>query len=163
MVVGIDARPEPLELCQSFKHAPDLLVDASKTSADQAKSQLKTLLGDVDRLDGVDALVLTSEGDKAVRYGFDMIRRHGRFVLVSQPPTLDIPFADLVFKNVSVKGSLQGNGRDLQDCVDTFVRERIECRVETWSFEKGEKGLDGMWEAQEKPGRVGKNVVLMCD
>lgn len=148
-------------MCRSFKHAPDLLIDASRTSADEAKSQLKTLLGNVDRLDGVDALVLTSEGDKAVRYGFDMIRRHGRFVLVSQPPTLDIPFADLVFKDISVRGSLQGNGQDLQDCVDMFVKEGIECHVKTWMFEKGQEGLDGMWQAQEKPGRVGKNVVLM--
>lgn len=39
-VVGIDARPGPLELCRGFRLAPDVLIDASKTSAEDAQREI---------------------------------------------------------------------------------------------------------------------------
>lgn len=35
-MVGIDARQGPLDLCHSLELKPDVLIDASKTSAEEA-------------------------------------------------------------------------------------------------------------------------------
>jgi hypothetical protein len=42
-VVGIDARPEPIEMTRGFKLAPDLLLDASKTPAEDAVKEIVKL------------------------------------------------------------------------------------------------------------------------
>lgn len=42
-VVGVDARPEPIEMTRAFKLAPDLLLDATETSAEEAVELIKQL------------------------------------------------------------------------------------------------------------------------
>jgi hypothetical protein len=42
-VVGIDARPEPIEMTRNLKLTADLLVDASKISAEEAVEQIEKL------------------------------------------------------------------------------------------------------------------------
>jgi hypothetical protein len=61
-VVGVDARPEPIEMTRKFKLAPDLLLDATKTNAEDAvKEIVKLRPKDYDGWDGADgALPISS-------------------------------------------------------------------------------------------------------
>lgn len=42
-VVGIDARPEPIELAKSLKYPPDLVLDVTKIKAEDALPKVKEL------------------------------------------------------------------------------------------------------------------------
>lgn len=54
-VAGIDARPEPIEMVRGFKLAPDLILDATKTTAEEAvKEIVKLRPDDYDGWDGAD-------------------------------------------------------------------------------------------------------------
>lgn len=181
-VVGIDARPGPLELCAGLALAPDVLIDASKTSAEEAVAlidkKVKSTFSE-ERPSGVDgessslathpptprpadpltitAVVVTAEVPPALRFAFDITKRHGTYVLVSQPEELRIPFRELIFKNVTVVGSLQGNGADLQETIEFVTQHDIQVHTRTWA---GLEQVGPMWDEQVSPGQVGKNVVL---
>jgi hypothetical protein len=45
-VVGIDARPEPIDLAKNCALPPDIVLDASKTSVEQAQEQIAKLRPD---------------------------------------------------------------------------------------------------------------------
>lgn len=52
-VVGIDARPEPIELAKQLKYPPDLLLNAGETKAEDARKKVAEL--DKEKpFDGVD-------------------------------------------------------------------------------------------------------------
>lgn len=103
------------------------------------------------------AVVVTAESKAALQYAFDIVKRHGTYVLVSQPPALSIPFRELIFKNVAVVGTLQGNGEDLQETIDFVDQHGVKIHTTTWGLED----VNEMWEAQESPSHAGKNVVLL--
>lgn len=42
-VVGIDARPEPIDLAKSLKYPPDLVLDATKIKTEDALPKVKEL------------------------------------------------------------------------------------------------------------------------
>jgi 2-polyprenyl-3-methyl-5-hydroxy-6-metoxy-1,4-benzoquinol methylase len=42
-VVGIDARQQPIDLVNSSSHPPDITIDASKTSIEEAQKQIAKL------------------------------------------------------------------------------------------------------------------------
>jgi hypothetical protein len=45
-VVGIDARPEPVELAKTLKYTPDLALLASETKAEEALEKIKKMTPD---------------------------------------------------------------------------------------------------------------------
>lgn len=101
-------------------------------------------------------MIVTAESKAALRYAFDITKRHGTYVLVSQPSELSIPCRELIFKNVAVVGALQGNGADLQETIDFVDKHGILVHTKMWRLED----VNGMWDAQESPTHAGKNVVL---
>ena len=58
--VAIDARPGPLDMCRTFKHAPDVVINAAETSAQETRRLLRNARSeadlDNDRPDGVDGM-----------------------------------------------------------------------------------------------------------
>lgn len=77
-------------------------------------------------------------------------------MLLSQPPEVCIPFYDLIFKNIAVLGSLQGNGDGLQETMDFVAAHNIVVKTTTWPLEQ----VNEMWKGQESPSQAGKNVIL---
>lgn len=100
---------------------------------------------------------MTAESDAAIVYGLDLVRRHGTFVLLSQPDVVKIPFQNIIFKNVKIVGSLQGNKRNMEEAVELVAKEGIVVQTTPWKLEDVNKA----WEATEAPGQVGKNVIVI--
>ncbi|GFZ47409.1 hypothetical protein JCM24511_05152 [Saitozyma sp. JCM 24511] len=155
-VVGIDARPEPIEMTRNLKLTADLLVDASKISAEEAVEQIEKLKPkDYVGWRGADAVILTADALPAQRFAMDILRRHGRFVLVAQPSKVELGYADFIFKDVTLVGSLHGNEKDLAELVRLVAKHGIRSDVVGYPMDRhGE-----MVKSVHEKGRKGKLVM----
>jgi propanol-preferring alcohol dehydrogenase len=84
------------------------------------------------------------------------LARKGRFVLVSQPETVSIPFRDLIFKDITVVGSLQGNPKTLKEVVELAAKKGIVVKTRLWKLDE----VNDLWTNQASPDLLGKNVVV---
>lgn len=150
-----------------------MLIDASKMSAEDAQKVINdkwAAQGSKERPLGVDgehswawdrwlmvAVIMTAESNAAIVYGLDIVRRHGTYVLLSQPDVLHIPFHYIIFKNVKLVGSLQGNKADMEEAVELVAKEEIVVQTTPWKLEDVNKA----WEATESGTAVGKNVIVI--
>ncbi|GJJ14585.1 hypothetical protein Clacol_008851 [Clathrus columnatus] len=97
-VVCVDARQAPLDLVKSLKYAPDYTIDAMKG----VEWALQEIGGE-----GVDATLMATDAIPAYSYGLQLTKKHGTFVVMGQPfDPIPIPFNQLIFRNLTVKGSL---------------------------------------------------------
>jgi hypothetical protein len=104
--VGLDARPEPIDLARSLKYPPDLAIDVTKIKAEDALAKVKELDPEkpFEGVDGMDftladlwpagvaltsfrctAVILLADPQESVDYAVKLTARHGLVVLVSQP------------------------------------------------------------------------------
>ena len=102
------------------------------------------------------AVIITSESDAAITYALNVTRRHGTVIVLSQPDFVKIPSGDLIFKHITVKGSLQDGVAVLQRTSDFVAKHEIEIITKSWSLDQ----VNDMWSHQESPDMVGKNVIL---
>jgi D-arabinose 1-dehydrogenase-like Zn-dependent alcohol dehydrogenase len=85
----------------------------------------------------------------------DILRRHGRFVLVAQPSKVELGYADFIFKDATLVGSLHGNAKDLAELVRLVAKHGIRSDVVGYQMDRhGE-----MVESVHEKGRKGKVVM----
>lgn len=83
-VVGIDARPQPIELAKRLKYPPDLLLQTDQVKAQDALPKIRAL--DPEKpFQGLDAAILLADPQESIDYAVALLARHGLLVLVSQP------------------------------------------------------------------------------
>lgn len=75
---------------------------------------------------------------------------------MSQPETVSIPFRDLIFKDITVVGSLQGNPKTLKEVVELAAKEGIVVKTRLWRLDQ----VNDLWANQASPDLLGKNVVV---
>jgi propanol-preferring alcohol dehydrogenase len=80
---------------------------------------------------GAHGVVVTAVSLNAFRQAIDITRRRGTCVLVGLPPgEFPVPLFDVVLKRLTIRGSLVGTRRDLQEALavaaDKYIRSRIE-------------------------------------
>ncbi|KAK0347185.1 hypothetical protein LTR02_000845 [Friedmanniomyces endolithicus] len=98
-VIGVDARDEGLELTKSY--GADVVVDARKGKEEAVKAVQEVTGGE-----GADATVCISDATSAAGLACAVTRMHGTMVQVAQPEEVVIPFPELIFRDIRVKGSL---------------------------------------------------------
>lgn len=101
-------------------------------------------------------MIITAESDPAIAYALKVTKRHGTVLVLSQPDLVKIPSGDLIFKHITVKGSLQGNVTLLQETADFVAKNNIQVETKTWSLDQ----VNDMWAHQESSDMIGKNVIL---
>ncbi|KAL7425213.1 Chk1 protein kinase [Cryptotrichosporon argae] len=161
VVVAVDVRPDPIALVDSIDLKPDITVDATRVAAEQLNERVRAELrphGYVG-FTGVDAVILTSDPPSSPRYALDLVRQHGRFILVSQPPQLALAYNDLIFRNLTVVGSLHGNAADLADCIALCDAHGIRSDITAWRIDEHERMVD----VQADESRKGKAVLVGVD
>jgi propanol-preferring alcohol dehydrogenase len=119
-VVGVDIAPDKLEL--ALKAGADHAVNA--LNKDAVEDVLSVTGG------GAHGVLVTAVSTPAFAQALRMVRRKGTVSLVGLPPgEFPTPIFDVVLKRITVRGSIVGTRRDLQEAIafaaDGKVRSEI--------------------------------------
>lgn len=98
-VVGVEAREEGLRL--SREYGADVVVDARKGKEEVVKAVQEVTGGR-----GADATVNLSDAPEAAGLACAVTKMHGLMVQIAQPERVEIPFPEIIFRDVRVRGSL---------------------------------------------------------
>jgi D-arabinose 1-dehydrogenase-like Zn-dependent alcohol dehydrogenase len=101
-------------------------------------------------------MILTADPVQSHRYGIDLVRRHGKVVIVAQPPKFDFNWNDFIFRDLTFIGHLHGNGDDLQEVVDLVAEKGVSVSVTEFGIEDHEKMVDSLGDESRK----GKSVLV---
>lgn len=141
-VVAVDISEDKLKLAR--EHGAEFTVNAADSDPGQAVSDATG--------GGAHAVVVTAVHEAAFGQAMDMARRNGTIVFVGLPPG-DFPASvfNIVFKGLTIRGSLVGTRQDMREALDLFARGLIhptvaECGLEDVNdvFERMRQGkIDG--------------------
>ncbi|CAF3979750.1 unnamed protein product [Rotaria sp. Silwood1] len=157
-VVAIDNRQEPLELVQKLKYSPDLIIDSSKTNAENAIKEINTLHSPTKyNYPGADATLVLTEPISAFKYALAITKKHGTMMVVGAPrEPIPIEFSDLIFRDITVKGSLLASIESARRMVKFAAQHGIKSEIKTYSLEEVP---NKMLEDFHSPNMKGKLVV----
>lgn len=156
-VLGVDAADGPLDLAKSLNTGARI-VDARSEKAADVVQQLgaedgKSDIGEM----GVDTVIILPESQAAFDYGMTLLKSHSKCVIVSFPEAgFHISSRDIVFRDISIIGSLVGSNRTLREMLNFSADYGV--RAVTKSFPLS--GLNKLVEDYHKSGG-GKLVVDM--
>jgi propanol-preferring alcohol dehydrogenase len=156
-VMGIDNADVPLQLANNITKGARI-VDARVEEADDVVTQLGLEDGKQDRGDmGLDAVLILPESQKAFDYGVALLRNHGKCVVVSFPEKgFHISARDVVFRDISVVGSLVGSNKVLKEMLQFAAQHNVRASLKTFPLSK----LNDL-VAEYNKGEGGKLVIDM--
>ena len=159
-VIGIDARDTGLTLSKEL--GADLVLDAQKGKEEVVKAVKEFTApgakGELAGAGGADATVNLSDAVSAAGLACAVTKMHGVMVQVAQPENVSVPFQDLVFRDVRIRGSLLCSRKEAEEMLDLVAKGGIEVR------RKVVRGLEGVEELVRltEEGKInGKGVVLL--
>ncbi|WP_151549639.1 MULTISPECIES: zinc-dependent alcohol dehydrogenase [Corynebacterium] len=141
-VIAVDIAEDKLEL--ATKHGAEFTVNARET--DPGEAVLDYTKG------GAHGVLVTAVHEAAFGQAIHMARKGGTIVFNGLPPgDFPAPIFDIVFKGLTIRGSLVGTRQDLAEALDFYARGYIhptvsECALEDVNdvFEKlRHGGVDG--------------------
>jgi propanol-preferring alcohol dehydrogenase len=156
-VLGMDAADGPLALANSLNTGAKI-IDVRVEKAEDVKKQIadeddKTEPGEI----GLDAVIILPESQKAFDYGMELLRNHGKCVVVSFPNAgFHINAGDLVFRDISVVGSLIGSNRVLKEMLEFSSAKGVKAITRKFPL----SGLNELVNEYDK-GAGGKLVIDM--
>ena len=151
-VIAIDARDEALELC---KRAGAEHVFDARIPKDELVSQIQKLTPNGL---GVDSAINVSEHSTAAATGCAVTKMHGRLIQVAQPDQVCVPFQELIFRDITIKGTLVAGAEQSQKMLNLVSEHKI--HVETNIFH-GLNEVPKMVELAHSGKMKGKAVVVI--
>lgn len=125
-VVALDITPEKLALARSA--GADLAVDAR--SSDVVADVLKITGG------GAHGVLVTAVSPPAFSQALRLVRRRGTVSLVGLPPgEFATPIFDVVLKRITVRGSIVGTRRDLDEAIAFAADGKVRAEIKTAPLE----------------------------
>lgn len=152
-VVGVDARDDGLDLTK--RGGADVVVDARKGPEDVVKEVHR-----VTNNEGVTCTLNVSDAASAMATSCAITKMHGTVIQIAQPDDVVIPFRELVFRDIRVRGSLIASPGEARDMLKLVAEHGIS--VETNAFQ----GLEKVHQAVElaHSGKMrGKAIVVVDD
>lgn len=125
-VIAVDIAPEKLELAR--RHGAEFTVNAAETDPGAAITEYTN--------GGAHGVLVTAVHPDAFRQAIDMTRKGGTIVFNGLPPgDFPAPIFDIVFKALTIRGSLVGTRQDLEEALDFYARGLIkptvhECKLD---------------------------------
>ncbi len=115
-VIAVDVTEDKLELAR--RHGAEFTVNAAETDPVQAV---------VDYTDGgAHGVEVTAVHPAAFGQAIGMARKGGTIVFIGLPPgDFPAPIFDIVFKGLTIRGSLVGTRQDMVEALDFFARGSI--------------------------------------
>lgn len=119
-VAAVDVSDDKLDHARAL--GAEITVNAATTEPVSAIQQ---------QIEGAHGVVITAVSPTAIQQGIGMLRRRGTCVVVGLPPgDFPTPIFDVVLKRLTIRGSIVGTRKDLQDALqfaaDGSVRATIE-------------------------------------
>ncbi|CAO2649173.1 Nn.00g101220.m01.CDS01 [Neocucurbitaria sp. VM-36] len=150
-VLGIDARDEGLAL--SREAGAHIVLD-TRTLLDDLVKQVHAVTAQ----QGVKATLNLSDADAAIATSCAVTRMHGTVIQIAQPTHVSVPFRELVFRDIRIRGSLIASPEEARGMLEVVAEHGI--KVRTNVFEGlGEVGR--VVEFAESGRMVGKGVVVL--
>lgn len=156
-VYGVENADKPLALARGLKNVPGArIIDARTTTAAEAIAHIST----EDRRPipgqfGLDAVIILPESQQAFQYGVDMLKNHGKCVVVSFPPEgFHTSSLDLIFRDITYVGNVSGSTKQLREMTAFSAKHGIKAQIDTFPLEQ----LNRLVEAYLS-GHGGKLVV----
>lgn len=142
-VVAIDANDQSLELLNRIKHNLNSsasrvhIADARSMDIDAMRIMGQDSTGAPSTEVGLEAVILLPESQRAFDMGMKLLRNHGVMVVVSFPKDkLAVSAHDLVFRNISLVGSLVGRNHQLREMLDFVMQHKVSAEVKTFPFDQ---------------------------
>lgn len=151
-VIGVDARDDGLELSKA--NGANVVLDARK-----GKEELVKEVHAVTGGRGVDSAVVISDHKEATAISCAITKMHGEVIQIAQPPEVIIPFAELVFRDIRVRGSLIASEGESRQMLEDIAKHNI--TVKTNPF----YGLDKIKELTElvHGGKIQGKAIIIVD
>lgn len=145
--MAIDRRPEALELAAQVPLKPDLIVDSG------SKSACKDITSWADN-EGLAAVIVCTDDVPVNEWSLKLLRIHGRCVVVGVP-TAPFQFSafDLIFKELSVVGSLVATVEEAREMMDIVERFGVRSHVHVLSMDEAPE-LPSMYMNPHLKGRL---------
>lgn len=152
-VVGIDARDDGLAITKAM--GADVVVDA-RQGKDEVVKEVQAVTEDGA---GADATLTLADAGGAAALACAVTRMHGTMVQIAQPEEIVVPFQELVFRDVRVKGSLVSSAGESEAMVRFIAEHGL--RVKTNVYE----GLEKIEELLEvvHGGKIQGKAVIVVD
>ncbi|MCS0497146.1 alcohol dehydrogenase AdhP [Ancylobacter sp. MQZ15Z-1] len=145
-VAALDVSPDKLERARAT--GADLAVDAR--SPDAVAEIVKATGG------GAHGVLVTAVSPPAFSQALSYVRRKGTVSLVGLPPgEFATPIFDVVLKRITVRGSIVGTRRDLDESVAFAVEGKVKAEIHKAPLEK----INDIF-ADLKDGRIDGRMVL---
>ena len=151
-VIGVDARDEGLAL--SKEAGADIVIDARKGKEAAVKETQRV----TDGL-GVPASVVISDAEDAAGLACALTKMHGNLIQIAQPEKVSVPFEELIFRDIRIKGSLICSPEQSKDMLKCVAEHGI--RVKTNAFH----GLDKIEDLVElvHGGKIKGKAIILID
>ena len=150
-VIGIDARDEGIELAKAS--GANVVVDARK-----GKEKVVAEVQKVTNGMGADATVNVSDNSESAALACAVTKMHGTMVQLAQPDFVSIPFAELIFRDIRVKGSLISSRTEAQRMLDLVAKHDISVKTNPFF---GLKEIPKLVELAHSGKMAGKGVVIV--
>jgi propanol-preferring alcohol dehydrogenase len=144
-VAAIDISKDKLDLAKSL--GADLTVNALE---EDPGTFLKKETG------GMHGVLVTAVSPIAFKQGISALRRKGTIALNGLPPgNFDLPIFETVLNRYTVRGSIVGTRKDLQEAVDFALEGKVKATVHTAKLEDINTTFDKM-----RAGKIDGRVVM---
>ncbi|KAL8642455.1 MAG: hypothetical protein Q9228_000843 [Teloschistes exilis] len=150
-IVGIDARDEGLELARNS--GAHVVVDARRGKEKTIEEVKKVTNGN-----GVDSAITLSDAPDAAALACAVTKMHGTMIQIAQPTNVSVPFAELIFRDIRIHGSLIAPRYEAQRMLDFVAEHNI--TVKTNPF-YGLEEIPKLVELAHGGKMAGKGVVVV--
>lgn len=153
----LDTREPPLELVRGLRLGPDAAVNIKDAKASD-KDAVAKLAKDVGG--APDAIIVATDAIPAFELALELVKKHGLMMVVGQPADpIPVSYLHVIFKGVTVKGSLLANPGTCKEMVDLVAEKNIEVRTKAYSLDT----IDDLISDYHKDSPAGKLVVRIKD
>ena len=144
-VVAVDIADEKLELAKRL--GADITINGKNTDPAQA---IKEQVG------GVQAAVSVAVTKVAFEQAYQSVKRGGTLVVVGLPhDDLPIPIFNTVLNGVTVRGSIVGTRKDMQEALDFAAQGKVKTIIESAPMDSVNEVFDKM-----EKGQINGRIVL---
>ena len=145
-IIAVDMSEEALKLAKQL--GADHTVNARK-------KPVKAIMDLTDGV-GVDVVIdFVAEGG-AIQPALDMLRRGGTYYVVGYGGTLNLPTIDIIFREISIVGSLVGNYEELAELMTLAAQGKVTLHAQVYALDDINKAIKDL-----EHGRIrGRGVLI---